>query len=780
MTFSEILEDLLPRLQERAEYSFPEFGFRKIQGGYEATTGELRGTKGEGHIYYYDNSPHCFVDNKAGTNVAITKYLEEDLGFTGQELLEELARRANYVLPPFDGDSSKYEARKRREGILEDATDFFAGELLAPEGKETLGYLKGRGYSEEEVLSMGLGHFPGPAKTLEALKAKGHSEKDVLEVLEFLKSRDDYKLVLPQRGLTGRTLALWGRILTSGDRKYLPLSGEAEKSVPFNMNSARGERRAILVEGYLDALVPTARGLRGVLAVTGASLTDRQIETLRKAKITSLVFSFDNDEAGRKGTERSVEKAIKEDFRTYVLELPEGFKDVDDYLRKHSIEDYRKLVENAINGPEWITYRKLSKYDLEADQGKDQALDELRVFEETVSDSIDREKIRKALSEGLGIAREALDEELESYHERKAKEREKKTYEEALRDARRKLDEGDLEEVRQILESGAKTGRASGVRGLIVPHRLENIRADLRSRSSGLLTGFHSLDEIVSIRPALTIVAGRPSHGKTTFLLNLMLNMVQEYEDKTFVFFSYEESKADLAIKFMTAMSGAVLNERSNTRTIEEYIRNRLTGEEEVDEAQKAYERLTEDRRIFFVDEAISVEKLAGTLSILKNEYDLGAVFVDYAQRVKVETRYGDERVRNLLVSENLREASAKLALPIICGAQFSRRATERQTGRPALEHLKEAGNYEEDANTVLGIYNLRMAKLFGEDSSTNFKQEPARTEPRETDFEIHVLKNRGGSPNAKTLLTFDAPVLQITDRNPRRTPSKTQDNLPF
>jgi len=779
MNFDEILDEILPRLQGQADSAFPEFGFRREANGCVATKGELRGTKAEGHIHYYDNRPFCFVDHKTGTNVAITKYLEEQ-GFQGRELLEELARRASYSLPPLSGDSSKHEAKRKREELLDASTEFFARELFTPRGRETLDYLKGRGYSEEEVRTMGLGHFPGAERTLEALKAEAYSENEILDALGFLRARDDYKLVLPHRDITGRTLALWGRrIDSSTEAKYLPIS-EAEKSVPFNMNNARGATRAILVEGYLDALIASARRLRGVLAVMGTSLLDTQVETLKKARITSLIFSLDSDEAGQAGTERSVEKAIKEGFRTYVLDLPEGFKDVDDYLREHSLKDYEELVENAIRGPEWISHRKLGKYDLSKDQDKDKALDELKAFEETLSEAVDRETVRKAMSDNFGISREALDEELESYHERKAKERERKTYEGTLRDARKKLDEGNLDGVRDTLEEGATSGRASSVRVLVSPHSLEDIRSDLAGRSSGLSTGYPSLDEYISIRPALTFVAGRPSHGKTSLLLNLMLNMTEKYEDKSFFFFSYEEDKTALSLKLVTMISEVVLKEKRNTEQIERYVKGGRSNNERLNKALAKYDELARRKRLFVVDVPLSVERLSDTLDYLRKEYDLGAVFVDYAQRVKVEGRYSDERVRNLKVSETLREASTRLSLPIICGAQLNRLST----GKPQLDQLKESGNLEEDANTVLGIYNQRMAKIREHDEAPkNCKGKPAITDPRATDFEIHVLKNRGGTVNEAVLLKFDAPILKITAESSRGgfpTPPEPEEHTNF
>ena len=64
---------------------------------------------------------------------------------------------------------------------------------------------------------------------------------------------------------------------------------------------------------------------------------------------------------------------------------------------------------------------------------------------------------------------------------------------------------------------------------------------DLQNAPSGLKTGFAGLDSNVSIQPStLNFVAGRPSHGKTTVMLNMLRNMIRDNPDKAFMFYSYE------------------------------------------------------------------------------------------------------------------------------------------------------------------------------------------------------------------------------------------------
>ena len=75
---------------------------------------------------------------------------------------------------------------------------------------------------------------------------------------------------------------------------------------------------------------------------------------------------------------------------------------------------------------------------------------------------------------------------------------------------------------------------------------------DLQNSPRGLKTGFKGLDGRVVIQPlTLNFVAGRPSHGKTTVMLNMLRNMIRSNPDKAFMFYSYEESHVDIYTKIL-------------------------------------------------------------------------------------------------------------------------------------------------------------------------------------------------------------------------------------
>jgi KaiC/GvpD/RAD55 family RecA-like ATPase len=57
---------------------------------------------------------------------------------------------------------------------------------------------------------------------------------------------------------------------------------------------------------------------------------------------------------------------------------------------------------------------------------------------------------------------------------------------------------------------------------------------------------------------ALSIVSGRPGHGKTSLLLNLLLSLLSQYPDQRFYLFSYEEARTWLALKLVIILAGEI------------------------------------------------------------------------------------------------------------------------------------------------------------------------------------------------------------------------------
>lgn len=287
------------------------------------------------------------------------------------------------------------------------------------------------------------------------------------------------------------------------------------------------------------------------------------------------------------------------------------------------------------------------------------------------------------------------------------------------------------------------------------PYGLDTLMTDITKTPEGLITGYDELDDIIRIpQEAITIIAGRPSHGKTTFLLNLFLNMIKEYDNKSFFFFSYEESKRQLGLKVLNILGQETIDEKFNLINLENYLRGNNTSNIKIEGAKKEFDELTKDKRLWIFDESLNVNELRNILIALNGEYDIGAVFIDYIQKVKIKEKFGTRQIEIQKISEVILETAKSLSLPVIMGAQLGRDKDHKDKIR--LDNLREAGDIEQDANLVIGIHNKAMETA--QDSGEELT-------PGEIDIKLTILKNKNGIVNKSIVLGFDRPIFTIKSK---------------
>ena len=701
----------------------------------------------------------CNRRDKCGYSQSLWDHIQSK-GLTNQETLRELARLAHYILPELDGYSEeKAERARERANIFETALQYFKAQLETDRGQEALTYLKGRGYSEEEIKEMELGFYPSQ-KELEAhLKNKGSSVNAVNSLgLKVKGMGDTHKVVIPYRDPVGRLKGFIVRAIGQGEPKYLFTFG-VEKDTLFNLHEAKGQDTLILVEGFLDALISTQRGVSGVVATGGSSLTATQLENALRYKINNFIFALDNDKAGQDGTERALDLLTRKGFKGYVVTLPEGIKDPDELITAQGVKAFNALLDHAESGYKWMAKRIQSKHSLQSlqtDRGRDEVLREALAYEEGIEDPIDSKDFLDTITEALDITKEHFGEKLRDYTEKKAREREEQGYQELFKDYSGLLEEGKIKDLRELLAERLPELRAKAVSRVIEPYTLQRLTEDIAQTRPGLKTGYESLDSLITIpQGAITIIAGRPSHGKTTFLLNLFLNMIDGNPDKHFFFFSYEENQRQVGLKIINILSGEVIDERQNLIQLENYLRGQKTGRLKIDAGKLRYRAFTESGRLWVIDEPYFADDLTDTIAHLNERHEIGAVFIDYIQKIKIKGRYNTRQIEIQKISEKILETAKTLSLPVILGAQLGR--DKEHTDKVRLDNLRESGDIEQDANLVLGLYNEAMQKA--QDQEETLKESVI-------DLWLTILKNRNGIVNEGVTLRFDRPILTIKERH--------------
>jgi DNA primase len=107
-----------------------------------------------------------------------------------------------------------------------------------------------------------------------------------------------------------------------------------------NREEIKRRKFAILVEGYLDLIIPYQFGARNLVASLGTALTPEQAKLLGRFA-RRVVVNYDGDSAGVKAARRAIEVLLTEDFELKVLVLPDN-ADPDEFVRTHGAEEYNR------------------------------------------------------------------------------------------------------------------------------------------------------------------------------------------------------------------------------------------------------------------------------------------------------------------------------------------------------------------------------------------------------------------------------------------------------
>lgn len=111
-------------------------------------------------------------------------------------------------------------------------------------------------------------------------------------------------------------------------------------------------RTAYICEAEVDAMSIMTAG-KAAIAIGGASVTDKQIEKIRKSPIERVVIATDNDKAGRKVRNQLV-VALKPYVSVSEIALPSDLKDVNEVLTRYSANRLREIVGKG------LTFNRLS------------------------------------------------------------------------------------------------------------------------------------------------------------------------------------------------------------------------------------------------------------------------------------------------------------------------------------------------------------------------------------------------------------------------------------
>lgn len=723
------------------------------------------------------------------------------------DVVRNLAERAGVPFPEreiTEEEREKARAREARRSVLEVVVAHAEEVLWSPAGAAARAYLaESRGFTDEDLRSLRLGLYDSVSGFRAALEKAQVDLKDAADAGVLRDKLEGYVLI-PWMGDRGLPLTLYGRwkeqVPPEGRPKTIALPGEGTKGSPLYLDRAlqAGHLDLVAVEGVFDAALLQARGDTRVVAYVAASFSDLQVETLVRRKVRSVTLCGDPDGGGDRGTLSNVEKLAKVGIPTYVVpRLPDEL-DPDEFVLRHGMDAWRGRVLEALPGSVFRASLVLEGVTPTSPESERRAAVEnlVPILEALVGPqaALDEETILHTTAERTGYTAAALAEVVQESLAARERERKKASALAVLQKAKDATERGDEDPV-ALLRAGVE--KLSALEKDAEPEPLvfsvERLWKEMETAPTGRRSGWATVDAL-DVRfhaGELAVLGARTGHAKTTALVGLLWNWLQDSrEDEAFLFYSHEEAEIPVFRRLLALASVEAAGTKRPAWSRTE-IRDFAVDPESREEwplpryLEAAKERLAalEDRLFVVHRSGWTADQVAAhALSVLGKGLTIGGVFVDYLQRIPVPSKAkGDRRDIDVsAVARRLKTLSEEVDAPVVVGAQVNREAIPRdfskniaeaesyedatvtiRTARPDLHNLREGGS-EQEADLVLGLLN------YAADYKADAKEKRL---PDVTLLEVGTLKNREGEPGRWAGLAFEGRyglVRDMTDEEAR------------
>lgn len=733
------------------------------------------------------------------------------------EAVDNLCSIVGIPKPEYTPEAKEnYRKAEERRTILEQSLERQKAAIFEPEGKDVLEYMHARKWKDEDIKKAELGCI-----SKEEAKAIGAADK----------VGTHYRLSIPIR--SGNTLhGFKFRSLGTDGQRFTNLTGMKSGSILFNLTGVQQSKgEIVVVESELDALLAHVRGIKGAVATDGGYLTEELLDVAIKRGISSITLLFDKDKAGEDYIGKSIEAVNKKckaenirDISLFVATLPDEIledgkplKDVDDYLRNHTAEELQNIIDNAQSAPKYALRRIIDKAEeisgILTDKNLAKLNREVINLANGLPNEMDREFIFKLYADHINLdqtakekvfspesIRAVADEERRRGNE-KRKERETRA---ALQEAKALADEGSIDEALQKMEEITAKARKIETYGkysrlLSLPTE-EALTKRLRNKPDELQTLYELSNgndkEVFSLPSgAITFICAPTSHGKSTLLQNLALQIAQGEGEGDVLYFTFEEDGDAVTEQMLNKFIGVELcrnydsKHSNNMRAIRHFFK---TGEDMfITPKELFYQKKKEFMEGYYSSGKIRIyyedydsAELIAAIRTISSQTKVKAVFIDYIQLLnsrayKAQRLQRTEELKE--ICKDLKNLSIETQLPIVVAAQLN-----RETTSPLELHsqrIAEAADLERIANKILCLWNTSFVAQKSKDS----KGEIEALEDR-FNFKLggggkiyaKLTKNRGGVAGLENVFYYNGNTGIITEEPQQNKPDSTEINLRF
>ena len=259
----------------------------------------------------------------------------------------------------------------------------------------------------------------------------------------------------------------------------------------------------------------------------------------------------------------------------------------------------------------------------------------------------------------------------------------------------------------------------------------------VEGNTGAVKTGFTDIDErLGGYHPGdLVIIAARPAMGKTAFMVNSFL-------------------RADTVVGVISAEQGA---EQIGVRSVcieggvnHQNFRRARMDNEEFARFKKALDEFQLMNGRIYDKPAPTILEVEKTARRWVHKHNVGAIYIDYAQRLGHENKRLSSVERNSDIAKRLKELARSLNVPVIALAQVNRQCESRTDKRPLMGDIADASAYEKEADVIFTLYR---DEVYNDDSMEKGV------------IEANFEKNRHGG-TGRVVLNWIGQYMQVNDFN--------------
>lgn len=279
-------------------------------------------------------------------------------------------------------------------------------------------------------------------------------------------------------------------------------------------------------------------------------------------------------------------------------------------------------------------------------------------------------------------------------------------------------------------------------------HYLKDLQKSNLSLSTSISMGDYSLSIASS---GITVIGAPTSHGKTLFLSNLTLDLIECNSSTNVLYISLEESMSDMITKFLN-LYGSIDFSENNLEYIKDLLLKDHSGYLEKNGISFFEKQFLQKRDLFFEDilnqrlfvkyGVYDIESLCTSILFFNDRFNTQVVVIDYVQLISLNSmsNYKQSRTEELkVICQRLRSLCLQLNISVILSSQFNRQVLGKKD--LSLVNLSESGDIERVASLVISLWKDKDYE-----SSSSKKDS----------LEINILKNRNGPSNSHRIFKLE------------------------